>query len=189
MGKSCLLCGLSFIDMGVSPQSKARYKLVREQLVPRPFEEVFSFFSRAENLEELTPGWLHFKILNIKPQPVQKGTIINYKLRLKGLPVRWCTEILEWNPPHGFVDFQQSGPYKLWHHTHRFIEEGKCTRIVDEVLYDLPFGLIGRIAHWLMVRRDVEKIFTFRESKIRELFGSAISHQQGRFSDTQFADR
>jgi len=147
------------------------YRLVHEQLVPRKLEEVFDFFSRAENLETLTPGFLHFKIVSVSPLPVQKGTLINYKLRVRGLPLRWTSEIREWNPPTQFVDFQTGGPYKLWHHTHRFIAEGNNTRIMDEVLYDLPFGPLGRLAHSVLVKSDVEKIFRYREMKIQALFG------------------
>jgi hypothetical protein len=143
--------------------------------VPRPLEEVFSFFSRAENLEVLTPAWLNFKILDVHPQPVQKGTIIKYKLRMRGLPIRWISEILKWNPPHGFIDIQRNGPYKLWHHTHRFADEGNGTRIIDEVLYDLPFGMLGKLAHLITVRSDIDQIFAFREAKIRELFGAEIA--------------
>jgi ligand-binding SRPBCC domain-containing protein len=148
------------------------YKLVHEQLVPRKLEDVFEFFSRAENLETLTPDWLNFKVVSIHPQPVQKGTLINYKLRVRGLPLRWTSGIREWNPPSQFVDFQARGPYKLWQHTHRFIAEGNSTRIVDEVLYSLPFGPVGRIAHALMAKSDIEKIFRYREMKIRELFSA-----------------
>ena len=147
------------------------FRLVREQLVPRPLDDVFCFFSKAENLEALTPAWLKFKILSVVPEPIEKGTIIKYRLRLRGIPLHWTTEILEWNPPFGFVDLQKSGPYKLWHHTHRFMAERDRTRIVDEVLYALPFGLIGHVAHRLFVRRDVERIFDFRRKKIEELFG------------------
>lgn len=147
------------------------YKLFHEQLVPRKLEEVFDFFSRPGNLETLTPGFLRFKVVSVSPQPVQKGTLINYKLRVRGLPLRWTSEIREWDPPTRFVDFQTRGPYKLWHHTHRFIAEGNNTRIMDEVLYDLPFGLLGKIVHSFMVKSDVEKIFRYREMKVRELFG------------------
>jgi len=147
------------------------YQLVHEQLVPSPLDQVFAFFSRTENLETITPDWLHFKILSVDPQPVQTGTLINYELRMRGLPLRWTSKIIEWDPPHKFVDFQVRGPYKLWRHTHRFLAEDQSTRIVDEVVYALPLGPLGRLAHWLMVKRDVEKIFAFREEKIRALFG------------------
>ncbi|HEX2329694.1 MAG TPA: SRPBCC family protein [Candidatus Angelobacter sp.] len=158
--------------VNVAAQTHAPCKLAHEQIVPRPLAEVFSFFSRAENLEALTPAWLKFRVLDVNPQPVQKGTIIQYKLQLRGLPLRWASEIVQWEPPHSFVDLQRSGPYKLWRHTHRFIAKGNSTRIIDEVLYDLPFGVLGRMAHWLIVRRDLEQIFQFREAKIRELFGA-----------------
>lgn len=148
-----------------------RYSLVHEQLVPRPLDEVFAFFSRPENLQSITPDWLNFNVLSAGPQPVRKGTSIRYRLRVHGVPVRWTSEIAAWEPPHKFVDIQVRGPYKLWRHTHVFAAEGNSTRIRDEVLYELPFGPLGALVHWLMVRRDVEKIFAFRKDRIRELFG------------------
>lgn len=148
-----------------------RYSLVHEQLVPRPLDEVFAFFSRPENLQSITPDWLNFNVLSAGPQPVRKGTSIRYRLRVHGVPVRWTSEIAAWEPPHKFVDIQVRGPYKLWRHTHVFAAEGNSTRIRDEVLYELPFGPLGALVHWLMVRRDVEKIFAFRKARIRELFG------------------
>lgn len=142
-----------------------------EQFVPKPLEEVFSFFSRAENLQRLTPPWLHFRILGVDPQPVRKGTLIRYSLRWRIFPIRWMTEILEWDPPNRFVDVQLKGPYKLWHHQHRFIAEAGGTRIIDEVQYALPFGVLGRIAHALKVRKDVATIFAYREDMVRRMFG------------------
>ena len=147
-----------------------RYRLLREQVVPRRLDEVFAFFSQAENLEAITPEWLRFKVLRVHPKPVQQGTLIDYKLRLRGISLRWTSRIVEWEPPHKFVDLQVRGPYKLWHHTHRFAAEGESTRIADEVLYELPLGVLGRLAHWVMARRDVEKIFDYRAAKIRSLF-------------------
>jgi ligand-binding SRPBCC domain-containing protein len=149
------------------------YKLVHEQVVPRPLDEVFSFFSCAENLEAITPGWLRFRVLSVAPQPLRKGTLIRYKLRVRGVPLHWTSEIVEWRPPHKFVDEQRQGPYKLWRHTHLFFAEGENTRIKDEVLYSLPLGVIGRFIHRLAVRRDVERIFAFRHQKICALFGEA----------------
>ncbi len=147
------------------------FRFHSEQVVPRPVNEVFEFFSRAENLQEITPDWLNFEIVKIDPSPVRKGTLIDYKLRLRGLPLQWRSEIVDWNPPHKFVDVQLRGPYKLWRHTHLFIAEGNSTRIVDEVLYRLPFGFLGTLAHRLLVRRNVERIFSFRQEKIASLFG------------------
>jgi ligand-binding SRPBCC domain-containing protein len=147
------------------------YKIIHEQVVPRPLEEVFSFFSRAENLEAITPEWLSFRVLSVAPKPIRKGTVIEYRLSLRGLPLRWTSEIREWEPPHRFVDVQLSGPYKLWHHTHLFIAAGQSTRLRDEVLYDLPLGAIGRLIHRLVVGRDVQQVFDFREARIRAIFG------------------
>lgn len=142
-----------------------------EQFVPRPLDEVFAFFSKAENLQELTPPWLHFRIVSVDPSPVRKGTLIRYSLRWRIFPIRWTTEILEWDPPHRFVDLQLKGPYKLWHHEHRFVAEGDGTRIIDEVQYELPFGIFGSLAHSLKVKKDVETIFAYRTEAVRRLFG------------------
>lgn len=142
-----------------------------EQYVPRPLDEVFEFFSKAENLQQLTPAWLHFRILEVEPSPVRKGTLIRYSLRWRIFPIHWTTEIVEWEPPHRFVDVQLKGPYKLWHHEHRFAAEGSGTRISDEVQYLLPFGALGSIAHSLKVKKDVETIFAYRKDAVRQLFG------------------
>jgi uncharacterized protein len=143
-----------------------------DQFVPRPLPEVFEFFSQAENLGQLTPPWLNFHILSVDPTPVRKGTLIKYSLRWRIFPIRWTTEIVEWDPPHRFVDVQLKGPYKLWHHEHRFVAEGNGTRILDEVQYLLPFGFLGSIAHALKVKKDVSAIFDYRTQAVRRLFGS-----------------
>jgi ligand-binding SRPBCC domain-containing protein len=142
-----------------------------EQQVARQRPEVFDFFSRAENLEVLTPPWLNFKILDVKPQPVQQGTLINYSLRVHGVPLRWTSEIIEWEPPHRFVDLQLRGPYKLWRHEHRFEERDGGTLISDTINLALPLGLLGQLAYKIKVKSDIEEIFTFRKEKIRALFG------------------
>jgi len=142
-----------------------------EQFVPRPLDEVFAFFSKAENLQQLTPPWLHFRILSVEPAPVRRGTLVRYSLRWRIFPIQWTTEIIEWEPPYRFVDVQLKGPYKLWHHEHGFAADGKGTRITDEVQYLLPFGVFGAIAHTLKVRKDVENIFAYRNQAVRRLFG------------------
>jgi len=127
------------------------YTLQRELWIPHPLPEVFDFFSHAENLERLTPPWMHFRILTPPPIAMKRGTTIAYALRVRGIPLRWLTEIERWNPPFEFVDFQAKGPYKLWHHTHRFSEVEGGTSIVDIVRYALPFGPLGQLAHRLQV--------------------------------------
>ncbi len=149
----------------------APFVIRAEQHVGRPLEEVFEFFSRAENLQELTPAWLNFRILSVDPSPVRKGTLIRYSLRWRIFPIWWTTEIAEWEPPHRFVDVQLKGPYRLWHHEHRFVAEGAGTRILDEVQYELPFGAVGAVAHRLRVKKDVEGIFAYRRAAVERVFG------------------
>jgi uncharacterized protein len=145
------------------------YTLYRKQWVPHPVDKVFDFFSRAENLEDLTPALLRFQITRTPPR-MEPGARIEYKLRVRGVPVRWKTDIEKWDPPHEFVDVQSKGPYRLWHHTHRFREENGGTWIEDTVRYALPFGILGQLVNRFVVTRDVSQIFNFREEKVRERF-------------------
>jgi len=147
------------------------YTLRREQWIARPIDEVFAFFADAHNLEAITPPWLGFKILSMSTDSIEQGTIIGYRLRLHGIPVRWRTEICEWTPLHSFVDEQMKGPYKQWHHTHTFEAHGDRTKMTDEVQYALPFGVLGRIVHALKVRRDGIRIFDYRRLQIDARFG------------------
>jgi len=137
-----------------------------ELWLPRLPAEVFPFFGEARNLEAITPPWLRFEVLTPPTIVMAVGTLIDYRIRIHGLPVRWQTRIAEWNPPHGFVDVQLRGPYKLWHHTHTFAEKNNGTLCVDQVRYR-PRG--GTIVNWLFVRRDVERIFAYRTARMQEL--------------------
>jgi ligand-binding SRPBCC domain-containing protein len=145
----------------------------REQSIPRTPAEVFAFFADARNLEVLTPPWLGFQILTPGPIQIAAGARIKYRLGLHGIPLRWTTEIRHWEPPLRFVDVQLSGPYQLWHHTHRFEACQAGTRMTDVVKYRLPFGAIGRALNALAVRRDIERIFDYRFARINELFDGA----------------
>ena len=133
--------------------------------LPRPREEVFAFFADAANLERLTPPWLHFRILN--PHIViARGVLIDYRLKIHGVPLRWQSEISRWDPPRTFVDEQRKGPYRRWVHTHTFEEERGGTRVGDSVEFEVPFEWIaGRF-----VMRDVQAIFTFREQALSTIF-------------------
>lgn len=148
------------------------YRFVREQKIPRPLGEVFDFFSDARNLETLTPPWLHFQILTPGHIEMQVGTIIQYALRVHGLPVRWTTSICSWKPPFEFVDVQLRGPYALWHHRHTFEDVGGETRMTDEVNYALPLGWLGQAMNSLLVDRDLTTIFRFRAETIERIFAS-----------------
>jgi len=140
-----------------------------ELWLPRPREEVFPFFADARNLEIITPPWLRFETLTPGPIEMRPGARIDYRLRVHGLPIRWQTEIAEWQPPHRFVDQQLRGPYHLWHHTHTFLERNGGTLCRDEVLYR-PRG--GPLINWLFVRRDVEKIFAYRQQILTQHFST-----------------
>jgi len=140
-----------------------------ETRVPRPRSEVFPFFAEARNLQTLTPPWLKFEVLTPAPIILRPGTLIDYRITVHGFPLHWRTEIAEWNPPHRFVDVQLSGPYTLWHHTHTFEELDGCTLCLDRVRYR-PRG--GALVHWLFVRRDVERIFRYRQQRLEDIFGS-----------------
>ena len=148
------------------------YRLERSQLIPRPRDEVFRFFSDAANLERLTPDFLRFQIDTPLPMKMCAGALIDYRLSLAGLPVRWRTRIGSWEPPQRFSDDQERGPYALWHHVHEFESAGDRTRMHDRVDYQLPFGPLGALAHALAVRRTLERIFDYRRQVIEELFGA-----------------
>lgn len=145
-----------------------RIRELRYELwLPRPIHEVFDFFSDAGNLEILTPPWLKFQILTPRPIEMRVGALIDYRLRVHGIPLRWRSEITGWKPPHRFVDEQRRGPYRLWHHQHTFEPRGTGTLCWDIVKYAVFFDTL---IHRFFIRPDIEKIFNFRQRKMRELF-------------------
>lgn len=144
------------------------HQITEETLLDAPLEEVFEFFSKAENLAKLTPSTLGFHILTPLPIDMKKGTLIDYNLKIRGVPVTWRTEITVWEPNVRFVDSQLKGPYAQWIHEHRFAAEGNQTRMWDKVDYALPFGILGEIAHAIYVKREVEGIFAFRQKAMRQ---------------------
>jgi ligand-binding SRPBCC domain-containing protein len=146
------------------------HTLRREQWIPRPIDEVFAFFADARNLEDITPPWLGFQVLAMDSDSLSEGTEICYRLRLHGIPIHWRTVILQWKVPYRFIDVQISGPYKLWHHTHRFEAYEGRTKMIDVVRYTLPLGVLGRIVHAWKVRGDLRRIFDYRSQRIHELF-------------------
>jgi ligand-binding SRPBCC domain-containing protein len=137
--------------------------LERSQRLELPVERAFEFYGDALNLEAITPPWLRFRVVTPGPIEMGAGALIDYRLRLHGVPVRWRTRIAVWEPPMRFVDVQVRGPYALWEHEHSFEPVGdRAVVIRDRVRYALPFGLVGRLAHALFVRRDLARIFDFR---------------------------
>ena len=151
----------------------ATHRLERSQTIPQERARVFAFFADAANLELLTPAFLRFRILTPLPIPLREGTRIDYALRLFGLPFTWRTRITQWKPGESFVDEQESGPYALWRHTHRFESQGGQTIMHDLVEYAEPFGPLGALAHGLIVRRTLDRIFDFRRDATGRLLGPA----------------
>lgn len=151
--------------------------LRRVQVLDAPIEDAFELFSRAENLEAITPPLLRFRITSEVPEEMEVGTLIRYRLRLHGVPVSWLTRIEAWDPPHGFVDRQLRGPYALWHHTHSFeeVDGGARTRMTDLVRYAHRLGPLGSIAEHVLVRRDLERIFDFRRDTIPGLLAGTAA--------------
>ncbi len=144
--------------------------LRREQRLEGSPAEVFAFFADARNLGAITPPLLDFRMLTPDPVVMASGTRLRYRLKVRGVPIGWLTEISAWDPPHRFVDEQLEGPYALWHHTHAFRDDGAgATIMVDEVRYALPLGPLGELAHRLLVRRDLERIFDFRAERVAAL--------------------
>lgn len=151
------------------------FSLHSQVWLPRPLSEVFPFFAEARNLEALTPPWLRFDVLAPEPVQMAAGVTIDYRLRLRGLPIRWQSEITTWDPPSLFVDEQRRGPYRLWIHQHRFSETGGKTLAEDSVQYAVPGGWL---ADTLVVRRDLRGIFEYRRERMRQIFGT-VSEAKG----------
>lgn len=141
-----------------------------EQWIPAKVEEVFSFFSQAENLEALTPPWLNFHVHQMSTSVMNQGTKIDYRLKIHGVPVKWQSLISDWIPNQLFVDQQIKGPYAEWHHTHSFKAFRGGTLMKDDIRYRLPFGFLGKMLGSVFVRRDIEKIFMYRRQKVRGIF-------------------
>lgn len=155
------------------------HELLFEQWVPSPPEQVFPFFSDAHNLEQLTPDFLSFRVQSVSTPQLGEGTTIDYRLTLRGLPVRWRSVIEEWQPGRKFVDRQVRGPYALWHHTHEFEPARGGTILRDRVRFALPAGALGDVVAGGFVRRDLEKIFAYRHARVAEKFGGAPTQNGG----------
>ncbi|MFP4369186.1 MAG: SRPBCC family protein [Bacteroidota bacterium] len=147
------------------------YKLVTEQFLPVSINVAWDFFSRPENLSEITPEDMNFIITSGDQEKMYPGMIVTYKVHpLFGIPLTWVTEITQVREPHYFIDEQRAGPYKFWHHQHIFEEKDGGVNMRDIVHYGLPFGFIGNLIHPLVVKRKLNDIFEFREKKVDQIF-------------------
>jgi len=151
------------------PWKSRRYTLQRQQLIERPIDEVFAFFEDPRNLAKITPPEMGFEIKDIQGLPVGVGTRIEYVIRIFGLSRRWVAEIIQHEPGRCFVDVQAKGPYRYWRHEHSFEPLDVYTVMTDQVEYELPFGLVGQVAH-AVVARQLQRIFAYRTEIIDEIF-------------------
>jgi len=146
------------------------YWLRKSIWLPQPRAKVFEFFSNPANLDRLTPAWLNFAILTPATSQIKAGALLDYRLRIRGVPIRWQSEIAVWEPPYRFVDRQTKGPYSLWIHEHTFAERDNGTLVGDNVEYAVPGGTIVRK---FLVAPDVARIFDYRRKILEELFNPA----------------
>ncbi len=149
-------------------------EFISDQWVPTPIDQIFEFFSDAKNLEAITPEFLNFKIDRVSSPNMADLPLIDYSLKIHGVPVHWQTKISEWVHGQRFVDEQLKGPYTKWHHTHRFREFRGGTLIEDRVLFRLPLKLVGELVGAPLVRRDVTQIFEHRFKTIKKRFGEPV---------------
>ena len=153
------------------------YELTFDQFILRPIDTVFAFFEKPENLEKITPTRLGFKILSPQPIQMEEGRVIDYCIRIMGIPVLWRTLITSYDPPNSFVDEQIKGPYSLWQHTHIFRSENGGTSIRDHIRYVIPLGIVGKLANVVWVRNDVKDIFNYRKKIIEEVFCDKLTYK------------
>jgi uncharacterized protein (TIGR01777 family) len=147
------------------------HELLTEQWVPAPVDKVFPFFSDSKNLEILTPDFMGFQIVGQSTEKIEKGTRIDYQLKLHGIPFRWQSQIVDWQPNMKFADTQTRGPYSHWFHQHEFIPKDGGTLMRDRVSYAVPFGALGVLPIHPFVQRNLEQVFMYRRKKVEELFG------------------
>ena len=146
------------------------HTLERTTTLDAPIEDVFAFFQDPRNLAGITPDWMGFDFVHIDDGEMRAGFKIAYRIKWMGVSLRWVTRIREYDPPHRFLDVQKKGPYKVWQHEHTFEETASGTVMRDLVRYELPFGILGEAAHWLIVRRQLQRIFDYRARRIEKLF-------------------
>ncbi len=145
------------------------YVLERRQRLELPVQRAFEFYAQARNLVAITPPWMGFEVITPGPIEMRPGALIDYRIKLHGIPLRWRTRIAVWKPPVRFIDVQVRGPYALWEHTHTFEPDGEqAVLISDRVRYAMPLGLLGQSAHAAFVKRDLNRIFDYRERAVAE---------------------
>jgi ligand-binding SRPBCC domain-containing protein len=149
------------------------YQLIKKQFVPTDLETCWEFFSSPKNLKTITPPYMGFDVLTEIPDKMYEGLMIEYRVTpLLGIPMNWITEIKYVHDLKFFVDEQRKGPYKIWHHEHHFKTVEGGVEMLDIVSYELPLGLLGKMAHPFIVKNKLEEIFAYRFKKVEEIFGN-----------------
>ncbi|AEA42314.1 SRPBCC family protein [Fluviicola taffensis] len=147
------------------------YQLKRTQFIPADLKVCWDFFSNPNNLQKITPEYMRFQVLTTVPEKMYEGLMIGYTVRpVLGIKLNWLTEITHVQDQQFFVDEQRIGPYRIWHHEHHFKTVEGGVEMTDIVTYQLPLGFLGKLAHWLFVRKQLEQIFTHRFASVETLF-------------------
>jgi ligand-binding SRPBCC domain-containing protein len=145
-------------------------------LIRRSLAEAFGIFENPYNLAKITPPWLSFQVISKGKVEMRKGAEIDYRIKWLAFPIRWKTIITDYRPPLLFVDEQAKGPYSYWRHQHTFADTGAGVKICDRLEYALPFGVLGRMAHAVIVRKQLRSVFEYRQQQLTEIFeGQAIT--------------
>ncbi len=147
------------------------HELTDHFVVSAPLDRTWDFFSRAENLPLITPRWLHFRLLTPEPVTIENNALLDYTIRWMGAPIHWRTLIIDWQPPHSFIDLQVKGPYVLWHHQHTFRPAPDGTVCTDRVIYKVPGGPLGAVLNAALIRGQLLDIFRYRRKVISEHLG------------------
>ena len=155
--------------------TRGGYVLRAECVLPQPVQRVFPFFADAHQLEMITPPWMNFHVVTPRPIDMHVGQRIAYQLRVRGIPIHWESVISAWEPNHRFIDEAVRSPYRHWHHEHRFEPCDEGTRAIDIVHYGVPGGAL---VHWLLVKRDLRKIFKYRQEVLARHFGKQVLDEQ-----------
>ncbi|MBS1772992.1 MAG: SRPBCC family protein [Bacteroidetes bacterium] len=150
------------------------YTIERKQLIKSDLKTVWEFFSSPQNLAKITPDYMQFKVTSSPEERIYSGQIITYKVSpILRIPLFWMTEISDVKEPLQFIDEQKEGPYKLWRHKHIFEQTDEGTLMTDKVVYELPLGPLGTLAHRLFVKKQLNGIFDFRQQIISRIFNAA----------------
>lgn len=148
------------------------HRFKTEQFLPIDKKKAWDFFSSPKNLSLITPPEMDFKILTqLNRENIYEGMKIDYTVKpLFGIPVHWQTEICKLSHQNYFTDRQTKGPYKIWEHTHTFIEQSNGVLMTDVVNYEIPLGFLGNFANLILIRRKIESIFDYRKMILEKLF-------------------